>query len=183
LQIRLEAFLRSEQFLDLGARPVATADPDGPGIGSALKDQIGVIVVEVPPLRERREDVTVLAEHYMTILAREYGYVRKTFSEDCRRAMNRWDWPGNVRELRNLVETLLLQVQGPEIGTSDLPKAMGGTELAPVDLYGEFGSLAEGRAAFEEYYIRRMVGEADGDLKKAARRLGLKLAELRERVG
>lgn len=183
LQRRLEAYLRSDQFQELGARPMATADPDGPGIGGALKDQIGVILVEVPPLRERREDVSVLADHYMTILAREYGHSRKSFSEDCRRAMSAWEWPGNVRELRNLMETLLLQVQGPEVRTSDLPKAMGGAELAPVDLYGEFGSLSEGKAAFEEYYIRRMIGEADGDMKKAARRLGLKLADLKDRVG
>ena len=183
LQKRLEAHLRSESFQELDARPLATADLDGPGIAEALRDQIGVILVEVPPLRERREDVAVLAEHYMTILAREYGRLRKTFSQDCVRAMNAWDWPGNVRELRNLMETLLLQVPGQEIRTSDLPEFMGGAELSPVDLYGEFESLAEGVAVFEEYYIRRLIGEAGGDLKQAARRLGMKLADLKARVG
>jgi two-component system nitrogen regulation response regulator NtrX len=182
LQRRLEAYLRSESFQELDARPLATADLSGPAIGAALRDQIGLMLVEVPPLKERREDVAVLADHYMTILAREYGRRRQTFSDDCRRAMSAWDWPGNVRELRNLVETLLLQVHGPEIRTSDLPEAMGGTELVPVDLYGGFKSLSAGVAAFEEYYIRRTVGEADGDLKKAARRLGLKLADLKKRI-
>ncbi len=183
LQQRLEAYLRSESFQELNARPLATADLSGPAISDALRDQIGLMLVEVPPLKERREDVAVLADHYMTILAREYGRRPQTFSDDCRRAMSSWDWPGNVRELRNLVETLLLQVQGPEIRTSDLPQTMGGTELVPVDLYGGFESLSAGVAAFEEYYIRRIVGEAAGDLKKAARRLGLKLADLKKRIG
>ncbi len=183
LQQRLEAYLRSESFQELDARPLATADLSGPAVGDALRDQIGLMVVEVPPLKERREDVAVLADHYMTILAREYGRRRQTFSDDCRRALSSWDWPGNVRELRNLVETLLLQVQGPEIRTSDLPEAMGGTKLVPVDLYGGFESLAAGVAAFEEYYIRHTVGEVGGDLKKAARRLGLTLTDLKSRIG
>ncbi len=182
VQQRLEAYLRSGSFQELDSRPLATTDPAGAPLGDALRDQIGAMLVEVPPLRERREDVAVLADHYMTILAREYGRRVKTFTDDCRRAMSTWDWPGNVRELRNLVETLLLQVQGLEIRTIDLPQAMGGAELAPVDLYGEFKSLSAGVAAFEEYYIRRVVGEAGGDMKKAARRLGLKLADLTART-
>jgi two-component system nitrogen regulation response regulator NtrX len=182
LQQRLEAYLRSETFRELDARPLATVDPSGAPVADALREQIGLTLVEVPALRERREDVAALADHYMTVLVKEYGRRRKTFSDDCRRAMSSWDWPGNVRELRNLVETLLLQVQGPEIRTSDLPEAMGGTELAPVDLYGRFESLAAGVAAFEEYYIRRVVRENDGDLKKSAGSLGLKPDDLKSRL-
>lgn len=183
LQQRLEAYLRSEAFQDLDTRALATAGPERSGVGDALRDQIGGMVVEVPPLRDRREDVAVLADHYMTILAREYGYRRKGFSEGCRQAMSTWDWPGNVRELRNLVETLLLQVPGAEVRTTDLPEAMGGANLAPVDLYGEFPSLADGVAAFEEYYIRRTLGGVGGDLNKAARILGLKPVDLDRKLG
>ncbi len=178
VQQRLEAWLRSERFEELDARLLATAGAEPEGLLPALKEQIGVRIVEIPPLRSRREDIADLAEHYMTLLAREYGRPRKSFSRDCMRALTAWDWPGNVRELRNLMENLLLQISSAEVQVSDLPESMGGTETAPVDLYGLFPDLASGVRAFEEYYVRRILQEEKGNRERAAARLGIQVSSL-----
>jgi len=182
LQERLEAWLRSSRFEDLDARPLATAGTCGDRMLPALREQVGVLTIEVPALRNRREDIADLAGHYMSLLGREYGHEGKTFSDDCLKALAAWNWPGNVRELRNLMENLLLHVRGTVVQVSDLPETMGGAEIAPVDLYGQFESLAAGVQAYERYYIRRILKEENGEIGKAAARLAIGEDELNARL-
>src|SRR5437762_1605162 len=82
--------------------------------------RLNVVPIFVPPLRERQEDIPLLADHFMAMLAREYGRRPKTFEPDAVRALQQYAWPGNVRELRNLVERLMIMVPGDAISSSDL---------------------------------------------------------------
>ena len=82
--------------------------------------RLNVVPIFVPPLRERTEDVALLADHFMAMLAREYGRRPKTFDADAVAALQRYPWPGNVRELRNLVERLMIMVPGDRVSSRDL---------------------------------------------------------------
>src|SRR5687767_9897933 len=72
--------------------------------------RLNVVPIFVPPLRERQEDIALLADHFMAMLAREYGRRSKTFEADAVIALRHYIWPGNVRELRNVVERLMIMV-------------------------------------------------------------------------
>src|SRR5436190_6527102 len=82
--------------------------------------RLNVVPIFVPSLRERQDDVPLLADHFMAMLAREYGRRVKTFDAQAMAALKEYSWPGNVRELRNLVERLIIMVPGDVIAAHDL---------------------------------------------------------------
>jgi two-component system nitrogen regulation response regulator NtrX len=151
-------------------------------IATGLRRRLDVIRVAVPSLRERREDIPLLVERFMSGAAREYGREPKPLSSECWAVLRAHDWPGNLAELENVVERLLLQSSGTSVERADLPQELGGRAPAPEDLYREFGSLAEGLQAFERYYLRRVMATVQGDVAAAARRLRLPRAELERRL-
>jgi two-component system nitrogen regulation response regulator NtrX len=184
---RLEPALQTRLAAELAAargsiRLLATCGPGGQGVEPALASPPGVIVIDVPPLRQRREDVPLLAERFMAELAREYGVPAKRWTPDCLRALRAHAWPGNVRELHALTERLLLFVTDEVVKLRDLPESMGGARAPAEDLYREFASLDDGVRAFERYYVTRMLAEEKADRRAAARRLGLTLEALERRL-
>src|SRR3954466_15315125 len=82
--------------------------------------RLNVIPIFVPALRERQEDIPLLADHFMAELAREYGRRVKNFDSGARIALQQYPWPGNVRELRNVIERLMIMVPGDAIAAADL---------------------------------------------------------------
>jgi len=164
-----------------GVRVMASVPRDGSGLEPELRQLVEVIRIEVPSLRERREDVPLLAERFMRDLAREYGREPKRLAPECLTALQAYPWPGNVRELRNVVERLLLFVEGEFVDVADLPQELGGSLAPSEDLYRDFASLAEAVRVFERYFVRRKLAESGGDIAAAAARLGLKPAELERR--
>jgi two-component system nitrogen regulation response regulator NtrX len=179
LQAALAAWLAERHDV----RVIATAAQDPIGLASPLREHVDVVRITTSPLRARREDIALLATRFLRDLAREYGRPEKRFSPDALAALARHDWPGNIRALRNVVERSLLLVPGAEIGVSDLPPALGGATPADEDLYGSFATLADGLEAFTRHFLRRILREERGDLDAAARRAGVSVATLRERVG
>jgi two-component system, NtrC family, nitrogen regulation response regulator NtrX len=179
LQLRLAAWLSARP----DTRVLAGASPNPAAIEGALRDHVDVIRIDVAPLRERREDIAPLARGFMRELAREYGRPERTIGVEAMASLVRHDWPGNVRGLRNVVERLLLLAPGEEIRLEDLPVELGGASPPVEDLYGPFATLAEGRAAFDRYFLRRMLREAKGDLGSAARRAGISAEEFKTRIG
>ena len=99
--------------------------------------RLNVVPIFVPPLRERPEDIQLLADHFMALLAREYGRRPKTFEAEAVAVLRRYGWPGNVRELRNVVERLMIMVPG-EVVTRGGPGVPGP---------GRRGAAARRRAA------------------------------------
>jgi two-component system nitrogen regulation response regulator NtrX len=182
LQRRLGSSLGAQARERIPARLLASASLDAATLDEPLRRRLEVIRIPVPPLRERRDDVPLLAERFLGDLAREYGREPKRLSPDCLLALKAHRWPGNVAELRNLMERLLLFSSGDVVQVSDLPEDLGGAGPAIEDLYRDFGSLDEGLRAFARYYIRRILFEERTDKAKAARRLGLTKAELDRRL-
>jgi transcriptional regulator with GAF, ATPase, and Fis domain len=84
-----------------------------------LYHRLAVILMHVPALNDRRDDIPMLAEHFLTMVCAEHGVQRKTFSEDALDALKNTDWSGNIRELRNIVERLVI-LCGQTITGSDV---------------------------------------------------------------
>jgi len=183
VQDRIAAAMSEAASGDDGVRLMASAPPEGAGLRPALLGRLDVIRIDVPPLREHREDVPILAAHFMRDLAREYGRQDKRFAADAVAALTAHAWPGNVRELRNVVERLLVLAPRDTVGVDDLPAGLRGPSPPVDDLYREFPSLAEGLEIFERYHLRRVWTDSGGDLMRAATRLGVEpdwlLASLR----
>lgn len=92
-----------------------------------LYHRLAVILIHVPSLNERRDDIPVLAEHFLTMVCAEHGVARKSFTEDALLALQQTDWSGNIRELRNIVERLVIlcgeKITGTEVKLFANPKA------------------------------------------------------------
>ncbi len=182
LQSRLAAHVASRPGDGPDVRWIASTRPDLAGLEPPLRESLDVVRVRVPALRDRREDIPLLAERFMRGLAREYGRPEKRLAPGCLAALTRGTWPGNVRELRNLVERLLLLSPGEVVEASELPEELGGSGPPGEDLYRSFGSLEEGLAAFERHAIRRALLTAQGSLEAAATRLGIGSQDLARRM-
>jgi len=183
LQERVADRLSGAEFRDSGCRVLAVAGGDGGGEPvEPLRRVLEGLRIDVPALRERREDVPALAQHFMKTMAREYGREAKRWSEAALAALRGHDWPGNVRELRHLVEQLLLTVEADTVEVAHLPAPLGTAAAPGADLYGEFASLADGLTAFERYHVARAMDREGRDVARAARRLGIAPEELARRL-
>lgn len=173
VQQRLAATVPALAESDAGLRTVASTGPEAAGMVPDLARRIDAVRIDVPPLRERREDVDVFAARFMRDLAREYGREERRLAPDALAVLRAHAWPGNVRELRNVVEGLLLSTERSTVTAADLPAELGGAARAADDLYREFRTLADGLESFERYYVRRTWNATRGDLEALASRLGV----------
>jgi NtrC-family two-component system response regulator AlgB len=143
--------------------------------------RLNVVTLEIPPLRERREDVLPLAERFLALSRREVRRPGLRFSAEARRALLAHAWPGNVRELRNAVERAAMLAPGDEVGPEKLGlqagpyRARGGRAAAGPHgpAVGDLASLA----AVEEEHIRGVLART-GSLAEAASVLGIDQATL-----
>jgi two-component system nitrogen regulation response regulator NtrX len=181
LQERLAGLLETRREGSPDVRVIASTGPDPGSLTSPLRERLEVIRIDIPALRGRREDIPLFIERFVRELSREYGRPEKRISPECMATLVAYEWPGNVRELRNLAERLILMSGGDVVRVEDLPEDLGGAERPTEDLYREFGSLAEGLASFERYYIRRLLTE-ERDEASAAKRLGLTTQALKNRM-
>ncbi len=133
--------------------------------------RLNVIPFVVPPLRERREDIPVLASYFMGVFSAEHGRGPKEFSSEALDLMVDYSWPGNVRELRNEVERLVIMVQHPAIQVNDLAMP---NSSAPA----RASTLQQGRAQFEREYIVAKLKENNWNISQTARMLGLERSYL-----
>ena len=142
--------------------------------------RLNVVPIFVPPLRERQEDVPLLADHFMAMLAREYGRRPKAFEADAVIALQQYLWPGNVRELHNVVERLMIMVPGDRISSHDLTfldQHVTTAADAPVRR-APLASLHEARNQFERDYILRALSAQQGNISRTAEALGIERSNL-----
>jgi two-component system nitrogen regulation response regulator NtrX len=170
-----------------------------------LYHRIKVIPLEVPPLRERREDIPALAEHFLLELARENDTPTKQFTPQALEALTQLPWPGNVRELKNFVWRLGILTPGDTIDVKDLPLSEGHRGLssappalaaAPHDLFPapqdtspsdpaalfRLDDFREARSQFEREFLRRKLAEAHGSVGLLAERIGLERSHLYKKL-
>jgi two-component system response regulator HydG len=131
--------------------------------------RLDVVRLALPPLRERREDVPLLARHFLEKHRRPDSHVLG-FEPEALAALAARDWPGNVRELENAVESALALARGERLGVHDF--ALASAHRAPAAPAAETG-LALSLDAYERAALARALGESGGDATLAARRLGI----------
>ena len=147
--------------------------------------RLNVVPVEIPPLRQRSEDVLLLAEHFFQRFAPGRGL---HLSEAAARSLERYHWPGNVRELRNIIQRVSLFAR-EEVGLEDLPPEV--LDGNPVELLARacarcfseqslsFGQVVE---CLETNLLRQALKDAGGNRSRAARALGLSLSTMRDKL-
>ncbi len=139
--------------------------------------RLNVVPFHVPPLRERIEDVRLLADHFLREFTTAYGRKPKQLTEDAFRALEEYPWPGNVRELRNLMERIV--IMNPQTGIDARHIPLDRSRRAVFDRPMErFGSLQDVREAAERDYILKKLEEAKGNVTRAAELLGLERSHL-----
>jgi two-component system response regulator HydG len=138
--------------------------------------RVHVVPVQLPPLRARREDIALLAAHFVAKHAARLRRPALPIGADALQAMLDHRWPGNVRELENCVERALLLARGEEIGMGDLPPEVRAAEAEP-----ESGYRRE-RDAWEKRYLEALLCEAAGSVQRAAELAGLHRSTLYEKL-
>jgi two-component system, NtrC family, nitrogen regulation response regulator NtrX len=139
--------------------------------------RLNVIPFHMPPLRERAEDIPLLADSFMREFTTAYGRKPKELTPEAYRVLQDYHWPGNVRELRNLIERIVILNPQVRIDARHIPVSV--TRRTVVDRPGDrFGSLQEVREAAEREYIQRKLEEANGNVTRTAEMLGLERSNL-----
>ena len=138
---------------------------------SDLFYRLNVIAIDIPPLRERREDIPVLAEAFLQQIAIARGEEAKTLSEEAAAHLQSYNWPGNVRELENAVERAVILATNGEIGAASLPDRIRQKKAEPF--VSEQLTRNPSLDAIERAYIMWVLGSEGGNKSKAAETLGI----------
>ena len=138
--------------------------------------RLNVIPFYVPALRERVEDIPILAAHFLQRFCEAHGKKPKEFSETAMEVLLSYPWPGNVRELKNLVERLVIMCPSQQIEPHHLPpEVFRGASKSPQKPYA---NLQEARSAYEREFVLRKLEENRWNMTKAAGALGLERSHL-----
>ena len=137
--------------------------------------RIHVVTIELPPLRERGDDILLLIRHFAAKFATERGIATPHFSDEALQTLRNYHWPGNVRELENVVQRLVIMTDGDLIEVPDLPSLMRFSALRET---GFRRTLVE----VEAEYIRNVLASVDGNKTRAAEILGIDRKTLREKL-
>jgi two-component system response regulator HydG len=137
--------------------------------------RLKVVTVELPPLRERRDDILLLAAHFIKDFNKMHGKIVQGIADPVRKAMTNYQWPGNVRELRNCIESMVVQDQDGTLSWDDLQESdvlrnlqgPDGSRATPTNLVGR--PLAE----IERYYIEQTLALTENNRTEAAKLLGI----------
>jgi len=142
---------------------------------SDLYYRLNVLPIEVPPLRNRANDIVVLAEHFLRRFAAETGLPKKRLSAGAAAKLKAYHWPGNVRELRNVIERLAILVPGDTIAAEDVQL---GARSEPATAIPQNLKLREARDEFEKQYILSRLREYGGNVSRTADALGVERSNL-----
>lgn len=198
-QAKVLRALQEQQFTRVGGtklinvqvRVIAASNKDLAeeiGKGSFREDlfyRLNVLPIVVPTLKERRDDIPELAQHFLRLHSEEQGMKPKEFSPQGMEALQRHDWPGNIRELRNLIERLLIMVPKPVIDGPDVDMFLQGrapTGVPSLSVGTNYDSLREARNAFEREVIARKLRENNWNVSKTADELKIERSHLHRKI-
>jgi two-component system NtrC family response regulator len=143
--------------------------------------RISVFTIELPPLRERGEDIILLAEHFLRKFSEEYKKESKVFSEEAKEALLSRRWKGNVRELKNLMERIVILCDSDVIKPEHISGEFKGSSKDYSHLF-RMESFKEARRAFEKAFIEEKLREYNYDMKEVATKIGMDLSNLYRKV-
>ncbi len=193
IQVKLLRFLQEQIFHRVGGRQDLRADTrvvaatnadlkEGMKNGKFREDlyfRLAVVVLTLPPLRERGVDVGLLAREFLEESAAQNGRTNLTFTPDALTAVNRYPWPGNVRELQNRIRRAVILAEGKRLTVGDLELESPAESLPPA-------TLREAREAVEREMIQQALGKHSGKIGPAAGELGISrptFYELMQKLG
>ena len=184
VQVKMLRFLQSKEFKPLGSPKSETADvriiaATNRNLRSMVQDgkfredfyyRLNIIPIAIPPLRERKGDIPLLASFFLHNFKTQYGKKTSGFSAGAFARLMAYDWPGNVRELENRVQQLVVMSNEEIINSIELDEGGG-------DIVAQDGSFKQAKqitvAAFEREYVVRTLKRADGNITEAARLAGV----------
>jgi len=146
--------------------------------------RLNVVPIHVPPLRERRDDIPMLARHFARLAAAEQRLPPRDFSDDALDRLARFDWQGNVRELRNTVERLLILARGEPVGGSEVARLVAGAVSdggASADLLG-VATFSEFKDRAERAFILAKLREHDWNVSETARVIEMPRSNLYKKI-
>lgn len=144
--------------------------------------RLNVIPFELPPLRERVEDIPLLVAHFNERFSSEYARPPKRFAEDVIGRFVEYRWPGNIRELRNTIERVIIMHRGIDVEHHDLPPLNAEADTTGSPSLLAFSNLRDGKDAFEREYILRKLDELDNNVTRTAREMGIDRSHLYRRM-
>lgn len=142
--------------------------------------RLNVIPFQVPPLRERAEDIPALVDHFNRRFSAEYSKKPKVFAADAIATLQEHAWPGNVRELKNTVERIVITHSRQNVGAADLPKLAASGDR-PASTF-RFPSFREATDAYQREFIQHKLAEFEGNVSKAAEDMGVDRSRLYRRM-
>ena len=192
LQVKLLRFLQEKQFERVGGNETITVDvrivaASNRDLAEQVKDgdfredlyyRLNVVQLDVPPLRARRSDIPLLAEHFVKKHAEENGFDVQGFSDEALLALMSYPWPGNVRELDNAIERAVVMTAGSTIETEHLPALAGSPQQDSLGVLVPGLTLAE----LERQAILQALEAAGGLLGRAAELLGISRRKIQYRL-
>ena len=142
--------------------------------------RINVITIALPPLRERRDDIPLLANHFLRKYEKQLGRSAMRFSKGAMRVLVGYAWPGNVRELENTVERAAILAETDVLHAHDLPDKLSDKSVTPPAASGDGSGMT--LEELEREHIRRVLSRVQGDKVRAAEALGIHLSTLYRKV-
>lgn len=192
LQVKLLRVLQHKEFERVGDHKTIKVDvrfivSTNQDLEKAIADKkfredlyyrLNVISINIPPLRNRKEDLPLLVNHFMSLYSKENHKKIKRISDDTMQILMNYDWPGNVRELENIVERAVILDMDGVIESDDLPELLVGSAIASSDAKisnntNGATSLKDAMKEPEKVYILQIMKEVGWNKKKAARKLGV----------
>ncbi len=151
--------------------------------------RLNVIPLDVPPLRERTDDIPRLVRHFLHEFSSDYGQKPKMIDDGALSLFVRHAWPGNVRELRNIIERLIIMTPGPVITAQDLPAPINvlhhedrPTPVVSTGSGHDHKTLKDARAEFEREFITQKLKEHDGNVSRTADAIGVERSNLHRKI-
>ncbi|MFC1888855.1 sigma-54-dependent transcriptional regulator [Thermodesulfobacteriota bacterium] len=189
MQVKLLRVLQDKEVVMIGAsrsrkvdvRIIVATNKDLYGLVSKsefredLFFRLNVINLDIPPLRDRDNDILLLVHHFVSKYAKEYGKTTPRFSDNALKVLKNYYWPGNVRELENVIQRLVVMTEGDFLEVPDLPSLMRFSALRETGLDR---TLAE----VEAEYIRNVLASVAGNKTRASGILGIDRKTLREKL-
>ena len=177
-----------EKPIQLDLRVICATNRDLPKLvqeGKFREDlywRLKVVPIELPPLRERAEDIGDLASHFLTRAAAEHGRAPQQLSEDARRLLTRYRWPGNIRELENVMARMAVVCDSEVIEESDLPYDFAVEPGSLQEPASEQQSLEAALLAFEKSFLRKALKRNGWNRKLTAQQLGMGYSTLKSKL-
>jgi len=205
VQVKLLRFLEAREFARLGGEETLKADVrviaathqdlesqiEGGRFREDLYYRLNVVTLRLPPLRDRRDDIPELVEHFLVRFTKRYDRPIRALTHEAMDALIKYSFPGNVRELENMIEQAVVLVRGPHVTVDDLPAKVRANRGGPFPTEGELwvpdlqavqGNLRSFLENLERRIVLESVARHEGNQSGAARYLGLTESALRYKL-